>query len=1667
LEWDKPVSEKIINVFKNFVSNSKESESFKNYLLTTFIDRAPNGNEIYSKIDYLFRQNGIKDGSKAASLFLLENGIDGIKYPAESIAKGATSETARGFNYVVFDENAVEIESQSQFMARQQEPSFKKQMIDLANAVMQRELSKGRTLEEARTIATSDVSAAVIANATGKFNNNAVQKQIENYVGEAYNERKIAEQAAARQRKISQAYTTPETQKILSNANKTAKDIAAANKGKKEKTTAKQAYDTVLGQVKASIDRMYANGTIPAGVSWIDMMSLAPAIASDAVRASFPAANRQRFEGEDMFMMTTSQLIRVSILGQVKAARELAYTGKEVNAIFKALLSQMTNQFGGGLKLSTSEIKAITKSIQDNIFSDASVLNVSENAAEEICKILEKAYRGKLAEETKKLFEKVASNTFKAQFIQVYAQQLKNLTGENINSTIEGIVNSNATLEDIARLNTMLKGITSTKEGQRERRVDYIAPALNALASITPTAQQQVDNKYESLLTKIKGLVAKATGPSAQNIASLDYQEMLNLMHNMEDVENRRQNIGSLTPAQQAEVLTQYGILKLTPLGDIQQYVQTRENEIKRDTALLVDSINQQKRTEASKIREKIPNQLLYNQFLNFMGNLDSEYLSSLSPEELLQLKSALNDIVNNGNYNNFAYKQYIKSWQYKIRNDFRNWATSIAANRDKITKDGFTNMFKNKFKDFARTFGSVEGSVPSADLIEKAFDVLFFHQMDVELNSGFDELGMGYLESELFGQLSVVTDQALNKSQANLAPMQEAMIALSDKSNRASIKKAVGSLWKKYAIKDSLMFKRLMGAMKRDVSGGMYEAISVRMASIVANQIDHISNLRNETERKDLILQRNILESENQEKTFEGFYSGTTALNTKFADFNNMLDHIAYAALTENGTKTLKDLNETQLLNLLTPKQREGISKWREYIESNRELFEATQIITGKMNPSLKNYIPRNVLGTGDIIQIDNLDVYLNGQVETGITQQQLESRTGDVGKLNLDLNRVILNNAKTLNTLYYAKPYIDAIKGLDSAVDDIKTGNVPEQRQLTALMAGGESMTSASEFSLAYAEGVRNAVENRVKNTLLSNERTAANNFSRLFRMAAATQSFAAKMWLLSPLRQLNDFVWNFAKTASVLVAETKRVGSLAGVLRVFSPKKAYYETEKGKFKWDDYVNIADYTGSPIYKMMSMYSDNFIYEFRKTPEQLQRHQRASSWQDMAFKKIAWMEKFENSFYRLTGEYFDHEAFKDERGSYRAMFATTVQRASMAADSLVDRQYGLASVARQPLEKAIFTPFIGRALRNTFGKNILTVKKDTPGAMLTGFMMGYASRQFALTQSYIKQAFDTTTKDSFAQRAGFLTRALTETIIPVFGYSMVRSIISNLYTSVYNAISDATDDDEEKKKKLDELEQKGVLERYMEKTRLAFYDIKDDIIDNLINTAFTLGWDPQTQFAWRNVVGLAMFYFHKKQVVEDMKNMDREGVKQAKKDLKKIEKRAFGMFNIKMLNIYGGDDYNESVKTFYNANEATAGWESSFETFFGFSALTQIAGQFSDMERLLSAAEGANINKTDVVIASALQLYGIIFANMYVKGGAGTALSMLSGDATKTGRYLMGEQMRILKDYNWDHRKEKPYQITIFPGEKQGGGKKKGAYGGSGGYGGSGAYGGGGAYGR
>ena len=123
LEWDKPISpevkEKILDfiekdkkyggdVAEGFVNTWKEAKRSIKYRLE---------NNLYSGGQSLYEDIAETSGlsPKSASLFLLDAGIDGVRFPAESIARGATSDTARGFNYVVFDENAVSIEETIKF----------------------------------------------------------------------------------------------------------------------------------------------------------------------------------------------------------------------------------------------------------------------------------------------------------------------------------------------------------------------------------------------------------------------------------------------------------------------------------------------------------------------------------------------------------------------------------------------------------------------------------------------------------------------------------------------------------------------------------------------------------------------------------------------------------------------------------------------------------------------------------------------------------------------------------------------------------------------------------------------------------------------------------------------------------------------------------------------------------------------------------------------------------------------------------------------------------------------------------------------------------------------------------------------------------------------------------------------------------------------------------------------------------------------------------------------------------------------------------------------------------------------------------------------------------------------------------------------------------------
>lgn len=120
LEWGKPVKKEFLlsNVlaeirkidekpnslrdFQRELSSAQDDNYYKQNLLNY------SGEDFYKRLSYSI-------GQKEASLLLLRAGIDGIKYPAESIARGLTSDTARGFNYVVFDENAVSIKEVIKF----------------------------------------------------------------------------------------------------------------------------------------------------------------------------------------------------------------------------------------------------------------------------------------------------------------------------------------------------------------------------------------------------------------------------------------------------------------------------------------------------------------------------------------------------------------------------------------------------------------------------------------------------------------------------------------------------------------------------------------------------------------------------------------------------------------------------------------------------------------------------------------------------------------------------------------------------------------------------------------------------------------------------------------------------------------------------------------------------------------------------------------------------------------------------------------------------------------------------------------------------------------------------------------------------------------------------------------------------------------------------------------------------------------------------------------------------------------------------------------------------------------------------------------------------------------------------------------------------------------
>ena len=1291
------------------------------------------------------------------------------------------------------------------------------------------------------------------------------------------------------------------------------------------------------------------------------------------------------------------------------------------------------------------------------------------DTADAISKILETEYRKKLIEQSATLIDKIKQRASKAKY---GASDLMTKAMQIISIDLGSWRNSNATLEDIASFNGALNDVLGGDLAQ----FDF---AIQKASGIVADNNVKVENEYKSLTDKMNRMIKKAG-----NLDLSDYASIVAFKKAMDDVENRKGNMALFTAQQMTEIQQKYAqILTSLPAGKtIDDIANELENEISNELNAKVNILSADLTSEASSdVRAKVKNPLLYHQLLSLSKLLKGDgYLDSLSAKDKLSLINAIDGIMTNGNYNYDVYSEYIKAKKYFLKKNMTEWAKSLAKNRRSIASPGLTGLVTSKFKNFFRAFTDVEGTTPSAELIADNFDILRLHSMDVELFNGYDMFDMGFLEREIFAPMASGVDGAVNRTQAKIQNLQDAMILLGDKSNRAVVKKALKGLREQYGVGSALNFRRLTAMFKRGSNENFYVEVSTRMASIIAHQIDHISNLREDQVADDMILKRNILDGMQEDKkegvTMADRYGKLGGLSTLTGKYNELLDAIAYSALTNNGTTTLAGLTEQELLDKLTLSQRKAVTSWRSFIDANKDLVESSMIINGNTKALIKNYFPRRIAQIDDVTTIADYEEYINSQFENvGLSKGQIMERTGNAGRLDLNGNKVILNNLKSLNLLNQMKPYVDYIKAIGESVQELKDMAAETQ---------DEEMKRQLNFAAAYAEGVQITIKRRLDNSLLNGDKAVNQNFSFLFKAVSVSQKFAANMWLISTMRQLgSDYPANILKTSAAL-AYANKTGKLQ-TWRLLSPSKSSVKTKNGTFYWDDYVKIAELTGSPVYRTVSMYSDNFLYDYSKTPEQAQRKQKVMSWQDMAVKKQAWMERFEGAFEKLTGESFDHQAFSDERGAYRAMFMEAVETASKAADSTIDRQFGLPSFARQPLRVNPFIPFFGRPLRyliNTYlpgnaGKYI-TIPKTNPFTFITGFMMGYPSIQFSLFRNYMKLAFSGASGLSVKDRAKYMSQALTEAYIPTFAYGVSRTFFGMLMASAGYAIYSAAGDEDEEKKLFDEMEQQSWWERQLSKFKLQMRESEAKVFENIINSLSANVIDPQQTYTARIAAGYLLFKIWKKEAILAMdkrevevpyeyngqmytttRKMTKEERTAMGKKIKQDESWWWGTFNVRPIEIYGGEEYENAVRKYdigWAAGDATKGWETLFESIGGFSEIHKTASSVMTTYDLWKALdENQNIKQDELLLASILKGYGLIFSNFILGGKYGWAASLLSGDANKLSNTIIRDLEQQNNRYEKEQRdKEKKggggglYNQGEGRGKIYGGKRKKGLYG-------------------
>lgn len=118
MDWYKPIGKDIAKIIEEAISEDVlNAEEYKKDNFAEDWTGQHAYKVLVNRVHYYVPPDNkelLRNPEKAASLYLLSKGIDGVRYPAESLSRGIKKKP-RGYNYVVFDENAVTIEDVTGF----------------------------------------------------------------------------------------------------------------------------------------------------------------------------------------------------------------------------------------------------------------------------------------------------------------------------------------------------------------------------------------------------------------------------------------------------------------------------------------------------------------------------------------------------------------------------------------------------------------------------------------------------------------------------------------------------------------------------------------------------------------------------------------------------------------------------------------------------------------------------------------------------------------------------------------------------------------------------------------------------------------------------------------------------------------------------------------------------------------------------------------------------------------------------------------------------------------------------------------------------------------------------------------------------------------------------------------------------------------------------------------------------------------------------------------------------------------------------------------------------------------------------------------------------------------------------------------------------------------